>query len=443
MKTIAAPAMAAIEAGEAIVTGAVKIVPTATNALVGYVEAETSEFELVGAQSHTTTDGLDVGPIAWALTGGSGGDPIEGDTVVIEIFACADYGDTGANITPGIPAAEDYETVCEDSLPGGVTEPKTGLGVYLKVMGAVPDTGWSAYGTHKSGGTRGTTYHVSVWRGVHPSTIFAATALTTKGFLSALNPPDIGIGPSGYDPGAIATSSFDRSYIGASWAFLSATSGQVFPMMAGGAYPDDIFLPGNLTDALQTPDSGGAASVNCGIAYGRSLNPVYDGEGDPIYLWGGYGPIELDGDTYQGIGARAFAQQNAGAVGGVAQGLTLGISGIEPAALEVLDSAEIKSASVVLYRLIFASDGKTLLDAHIFDRGRVDTVEGEETIGGDATISVGVESAARGLGRSGGRRRSDSDQRLIDPDDGYFKNTAYAQMKTLYWGGKRPKHGGA
>jgi hypothetical protein len=63
--------------------------------------------------------------------------------------------------------------------------------------------------------------------------------------------------------------------------------------------------------------------------------------------------------------------------------------------------------------------------------------QSDEVIGG-AAIKVAVESAARGLGRSGGRMRSDSDQRLINATDGYFKNTAYAPEKMLYWGGKRP-----
>jgi hypothetical protein len=164
--------------------------------------------------------------------------------------------------------------------------------------------------------------------------------------------------------------------------------------------------------------------------------------GTPIRLWGGYGPIDIDGATFQGIGARGLAQQNAGAVGGIAQGLTLTVSGVEPAALQLLDADEIKGAPVVLYRMIFAGDGKTLLDAHVFDRGRVDAVDTDETIGGEAMVSVDIESAARGLGRLGGRRRSDSDQRLIDADDGYFKNTSYAGQKTLYWGGKKPTYGG-
>lgn len=163
---------------------------------------------------------------------------------------------------------------------------------------------------------------------------------------------------------------------------------------------------------------------------------------EPIRLWGGHGTITFDTDagpqTFIGVGSRALAQQSAGAVGGVAQGLTLALSGVDPAALPLLDADEVKGASVVLYRLIFASDGKTLLDAHVFDRGRVDTVSTDETIGHDAAINLAVESSARGLGRQGARQRADSDQRLIDVDDGYFKNTAYAGQKELYWGGKKP-----
>jgi hypothetical protein len=162
--------------------------------------------------------------------------------------------------------------------------------------------------------------------------------------------------------------------------------------------------------------------------------------GPPILVWGGHGSITPPslGLTFKGLGDRALAQQTAGAIGGVAQGLELTLSGVEPEALKLLDADEVKAASVVVYRLIFKSDGKTLLDAHVFDRGRIDTVESDETVGGEAAIKAGVETAARGLGRSGARMRSDSDQRLINAADGYFKNTAYAGEKMLYWGGKKP-----
>lgn len=165
---------------------------------------------------------------------------------------------------------------------------------------------------------------------------------------------------------------------------------------------------------------------------------------DPaVRVWGGYGALTIDGETYQGIGDRGLAQQTSGAIGGIAQGLTLTVSGIEPEALELLAAAGIRAAPVVVRRLIFAGDGKTLLDAHVFGRGRIDTVETEETIGGAAAVKIAVESAARGLGRSGARMRSDSDQRLINPSDGYFRNTAFAGEKKLYWGGMRPVRAGS
>jgi hypothetical protein len=167
-----------------------------------------------------------------------------------------------------------------------------------------------------------------------------------------------------------------------------------------------------------------------------------------LRLWGGYGPLEIDGNDFSGVGNSSVAQQTAGAIGGVAQGLTLTLSGIEPSILTLLDDADqFKGASVVIYRLIFGPDGKTLLDAHIFDRGRLDTISADEVVGAAASISAAVESAARGLGRSLSRMRSDSDQRLILSSDGYFKGVAYAGQKMLYWGGKRPvrtgdAHGG-
>jgi hypothetical protein len=164
--------------------------------------------------------------------------------------------------------------------------------------------------------------------------------------------------------------------------------------------------------------------------------------GTVIRVWGGYGVLTIDGNDYQPLGDRAFAQQTSGAIGGVAQGMTLVLSGIEPEALALLDADEVKGASVRIIRLIFASDGKTLLDANTFDRGRGDALNSVETIGGSAAINYAVESAARSLGRSGARLRSDPDQRLISSTDGYFKNTAYAGEKSLYWGGKKPSRAG-
>lgn len=201
------------------------------------------------------------------------------------------------------------------------------------------------------------------------------------------------------------------------------------------AYEGDYFFYG--------PAAGIQANVISQDIYLSELIPVEPGVVEAaLRVWGGYGPIELDGEVYEGVGDRGLAQQTAGAVGGIAQGIELTLSRIEPELLVLLDADEIRGGAVILRRLIFASDGKTLLDYDIWDRGRVDTVSTVETIGGQATIKVGVESAARGLGRSGHRMRADSDQRLINPNDGYFRYCSYAGEKMLYWGGKKPSRVG-
>lgn len=156
-----------------------------------------------------------------------------------------------------------------------------------------------------------------------------------------------------------------------------------------------------------------------------------------IRVWGGYGQLLINGATYEGIGDRGMAQVAGGATGGTAQNVTLKLSGIESEVIELLDADEVRGASVAVYRLIFSGDGLTLLDAQVFTRGRLDQLPITETIGGEAAILALIESAARGLGRRGGRMRSDADQRLVKADDGFFRNVSYAPEKNLAWGGKR------
>jgi len=159
---------------------------------------------------------------------------------------------------------------------------------------------------------------------------------------------------------------------------------------------------------------------------------------DPIRLWGGYGRLPIEGETYEPIADRALAQVSGQALGGAAQNVNLTLSGIEPEALELLDAEEVKRAPATLRRLIFSGDGKRMLDQHVFTRGRLDPLTVRDVIGGAASIATSIESAARGLGRRGGRMRTDADQRLIKADDGFFKNVSFAAEKNLYWGGQKP-----
>ncbi|MCX9146625.1 hypothetical protein [Erythrobacter sp. WG] len=165
---------------------------------------------------------------------------------------------------------------------------------------------------------------------------------------------------------------------------------------------------------------------------------------DPIVrVWGGWAPITFDGRTFEPIGDRGLVQVAGGALGDAAQNITLTLSGIEPATLELLEAEDLSGAPAVLWRLIFDQTGNTLLGFNVWARGRLDTLSTEEEVGGTAAIVAQLETAAKGLGRSGGRMRSDADQRLINPSDGFFKNVSYAGEKTLYWGGRRPARAGS
>jgi hypothetical protein len=171
------------------------------------------------------------------------------------------------------------------------------------------------------------------------------------------------------------------------------------------------------------------------------------GQGDPIRLWGGYGDLDLPSDagtsTFKGIGDRSLGQQISAAIGGSAQNLTLSLSGIEPAALALLDPSEVKGASAVVRLLFFDSAGKTRLGAYVYTRGRVDELRTSEIVGGPASIQLAIEGAARGLGRKGARLRSDADQRLVSSTDGFYRVVSAAPKKTLYWGGKKPSTAGS
>lgn len=164
---------------------------------------------------------------------------------------------------------------------------------------------------------------------------------------------------------------------------------------------------------------------------------------DPIVrVWSGWHEITFDGRTFDPVGDRGLVQVTGGALGDAAQNITLTLSGIDPETLALLDADGLSGAPAVLWRLIFDQSGNTLLDFHVWARGRLDTIELDEEIGGTAAITAQLETAAKGLGRRGARMRSDADQRLIDPADGFFKNASYAGEKTLYWGGRRPARAG-
>ena len=162
----------------------------------------------------------------------------------------------------------------------------------------------------------------------------------------------------------------------------------------------------------------------------------------PVRVWSGEGTIQISGEDFIGVGDRGIAENTGATIGSSASGLTLTLSGVDPDALALINATGLKGSPCQIWRLIFDGTGTSLLDAQTFSRGRVDDVSTNETVGGEAKISVAIEGAARGLGRRSGRLRTDADQRLIDSTDGGYRQISYAGQKTLYWGGKKPTNAG-
>lgn len=186
-------------------------------------------------------------------------------------------------------------------------------------------------------------------------------------------------------------------------------------------------------DAMAEIEKGGAVTPYAVAIY---CDP-------PVRVWRGYGRIEIGGEMFDGIGDVGLVSATGGALGGAEQSITLELSGVEPHVIAVFDAAALRRAPCIIYSLVFDSSGTQLLHSQIFARGSLDQIPVEDTPAGTSTIRAMVETAARGLGRRGGRMRTDADQRLIKSNDGGFKAIAYAGEKNLYWGGKKPANAGA
>lgn len=165
--------------------------------------------------------------------------------------------------------------------------------------------------------------------------------------------------------------------------------------------------------------------------------------GDPVGFWGGFGNLSIDTYDFVGLGDRGIVKTSSGTLGGAEEVVLLELSGVDPDVAAELDLMSLRGVPVIIWRLLFNGAGSQLLQASVHRRGRVDSAPIEETPTGTSIIKIGVEGAARGLGRRSERMRSDADQRLISATDSGFRRVGFAGEKTIYWGGKPPERAGS
>lgn len=177
-----------------------------------------------------------------------------------------------------------------------------------------------------------------------------------------------------------------------------------------------------------------------------SMKAVFgDGGEETTYrLWSGYGTIQIDAENYKGIGARALITRGESRIGGAADSLTITLSGLDPDVAQSIENEDYHQKPIIIRRVIFAPDRRTILGSAVFKRARVDIVQVREKVGGEAAIDFAIEGPRADMNRSGGRIAADADQRVLGgQNDASMKHVSVAGVKTLNWGNKPSNLGGS
>lgn len=166
------------------------------------------------------------------------------------------------------------------------------------------------------------------------------------------------------------------------------------------------------------------------------VEPQPDG-GNTYHIWSGIGTLVVNGTSYLGVGSLGGVSTMAEGIGVEAKGITLTLSGIDPAWLS-MSMTEINLASRAKVWLAFLNPAATSTSTLVIDSPiRVFTgiMDGPQ-IDMDtksATIAIDVESKMVDLNRSRGGRLTDQDQQVRYPGDNSLQYCSYNQDACLIW----------
>jgi len=153
----------------------------------------------------------------------------------------------------------------------------------------------------------------------------------------------------------------------------------------------------------------------------------------PLYVWSGFGTYTWNGHSWMGIGTLGSISTIEEGSTVEARGITLNLSGIDPALLSsVLGDFQLGTA-VVVYLGLFTSAGALIADPVISWAGRMDQPlidVGMET----ATITINCENRLFDLNIAVDRRYTNEDQHLDYPTDRGFEFVNAIQEQAIYWG---------
>lgn len=156
-------------------------------------------------------------------------------------------------------------------------------------------------------------------------------------------------------------------------------------------------------------------------------------------FWGGHGPVTVNGVTYVGAGSLIeVSQVNLGS-DLAASPLTVAVralpeTALSPDVLATIDNYGYKNRPAHLSLAYFDPVAGTIVTAFQWWQGYVDTIEHNQTVGGEYSLIAHLEPLSLDHSRVGYRLRSDADQRLIDPADRFFEHAGTTAVMKIQYG---------
>ena len=155
----------------------------------------------------------------------------------------------------------------------------------------------------------------------------------------------------------------------------------------------------------------------------------------PVYVWTGYGPVQWNGNTWQGIGTLLSVSSIEEGSDVEARGITLGLSGFDSNLLALTLGEVRQGLPVTVYLGLFypGSPWALIPDPLISWSGLMD----QPTIAADgqtAGINLACENKLVAMNVAVDRRYTNEDQARDWPGDTFFNYVPSIQDQNLYWG---------
>lgn len=153
----------------------------------------------------------------------------------------------------------------------------------------------------------------------------------------------------------------------------------------------------------------------------------------PVHAWTGIGPQVWNGHTWLGVGSFGSVSTIEEGSTVTAQGVTLMLTGIDPALLSSTLTEFQVGLPVTIWLALYDDNGELIPDPTISFAGRMDqpTIDVGATT---ATISIACENRLADMNVSVERRYTNEDQRIDYPNDRAFEYVNSIQDVTINWG---------